>query len=94
MVDEVEREIGHELPRGDFETISGMLIDHLKDLPKGNQNIRIELPKLPSDLIQDEPVTRWLYARVVEVEHHVPTLVELSVEVTSDDVDAQEGTSS
>ncbi|MDN5816696.1 CBS domain-containing protein, partial [Yaniella sp.] len=34
-IDEVEREIGHELPRGDFETISGMLIDHLKDLSEG-----------------------------------------------------------
>ena len=94
LIDEVEREIGHELPRGDFETISGMLIHHLKDLPKVNQHIRIQLPHLPSDLIQDEPVTRCLYATVLEVEHRVPTLVELYVEVTSDAADAQKGTSS
>ena len=92
-VDEVEREIGHELPRGDFETISGMLIDYLKDLPKTNQQIRIELPKLPSDLVQEEPVTRYLHATVVEIEHRVPTLVELSVEVVSD-AEAQEGPNS
>lgn len=93
-IDEVEREIGHELPRGDFETISGMLIDHLKDLPTAHQNIRIRLPQLPSDLVQDEPVTRCLYATVLEVEHRVPTLVELSVEVTSGANDAQEGAKS
>lgn len=93
-IDEVEREIGHELPRGDFETISGMLIDHLKDLPRVNQNIRIQLPQLPSDLVQDEPVTRCLYATVLEVEHRVPTLVELAVEVTSDTADTQEGRNS
>ena len=94
LIDEVERKIGHELPRGDFETISGMLIHQLKDLPKVNQHIRIQLPQLPSDLIQDEAVTRCLYATVLEVEHRVPTLVELYVEVTSDTDDAQEGTSS
>jgi CBS domain containing-hemolysin-like protein len=93
-IDEVEREIGHQLPRGDFETISGMLIDHLKDLPTVDQHIRIQLPQLPSDLVQDEPVTRCLAARVVEIEHRVPTVVELSVEVASDNAETQEGTSS
>ena len=93
-IDEVEREIGHQLPRGDFETISGMLIDHLKDLPTVDQHIRIQLPQLPSDLVKDEPVTRCLTARVVEIEHRVPTVVELSIDVTSDDAETQEGISS
>jgi len=93
-IDEVEREIGHQLPRGDFETISGMLIDHLKDLPTVDQHIRIQLPQPPSDLVKDEPVTRCLTARVVEIEHRVPTLVELSIDVTSDNAETQEGTSS
>lgn len=93
-IDEVEREIGHQLPRGDFETISGMLIDHLKDLPTVDQHIRIQLPQLSSDLVKDEPVTRCLTARVVEIEHRVPTVVELSIDVTSDNAETQEGTSS
>lgn len=93
-IDEVEREIGHQLPRGDFETISGMLIDHLKDLPTVDQHIRIQLPQPPSDLVKDEPVTRCLTARVVEIEHRVPTVVELSIDVTSDNAETQEGTSS
>lgn len=83
-IDEVEREIGHQLPRGEYETIAGLLIDHLKDLPHLDQTVKIQLPQLPSDLVRDEPVTRCLYARVLELDRRVPSLVELSVEVTSE----------
>lgn len=80
-IDEIERKIGHTLPRGDYATISGMLISHLKDLPAEGQTARIELPHTPSDLIQDEPRTRYLEATVVKLTKHVPTLVELSIVV-------------
>ncbi len=89
-VDEVERRIGHELPRGEYETISGMLIDHLQDLPQINQDIRIELPQLPSDFVHDEPVTRCLHVKVLELDKRVPSLVELSVEVINEANDPEE----
>jgi len=89
-VDEVEREIEHKLPRGHYETISGMLIDYLKDLPKQGQVIRIELPQLPSDLVGEEPVTRRLEARVLELEKRVPSLVEIGIEVTVGEADPKE----
>ena len=90
LLDEVEREIKHQLPRGDYETISGMLIHHLKDLPELNQQVTIELPLLPSDLVRDEPTTRSLHARIVEVQRRVPSQVELRVEVTVGDEGSQE----
>lgn len=90
LIDEVEREISHELPRGDYETISGMLIDHLKDLPTLDQRITIELPLLPSDLVHDEQITRCLHARVLEIERRVPTVVELRVDVTVGATETQE----
>lgn len=90
LIDEVEREISHVLPRGDYETISGMLIDHLKDLPTIDQHLTIDLPLLPSDLAHDETITRALHARVLEIEHRVPTLVELRVEVTHGEDISQE----
>ena len=93
LIDEVERQINHELPRGDYETISGMLIDHLKDLPAVDQQVTIELPLLPSDLVGDEPTTRRLHARVLEVQRRVPTMVELRVEVLIGDNESQEETS-
>ncbi|MDN6498781.1 MAG: hemolysin family protein [Yaniella sp.] len=92
-VDEAEREIDHDLPRGDYETIAGMLIAYLKDLPRVGQTVRMDMPQTPSDLMQDEHATRYVDVTVLEVDKHVPTLVELAVQVTSDEPD-QEGTPS
>lgn len=92
LIDEVEREINHELLRGDYETISGMLIHHLKDLPELNQQLTIDLPLHPSDLVDDEPTSRRLYARILELERRVPTVVELRVEVIVGDNESQEDT--
>ncbi|GAA4476643.1 hemolysin family protein [Enteractinococcus fodinae] len=89
-VDEVERQIKHALPRGEYETLSGMLIDHLQDLPKLGEVIRIELPQLPSDLVGDEPVSRCLQAKVVELEKRVPSMVEVDIEVTVGSSDPKE----
>lgn len=88
-IDEIEREIDHELPRGNYETISGMLIDHLKDLPKQGQLVRIDLPQLPSDLVGDEPVTRTLRARVIELDKRVPAVVDVDIEVTTGEADEE-----
>lgn len=89
-IDEVEREINHRLPRGDYETLAGMLINYLEDLPVQDQLIRIDLPQLPSDLVRDEPITRCLEARIVAIEKRVPAWVDVNIEVTDDSADPKE----
>jgi CBS domain containing-hemolysin-like protein len=78
-LDEVERSLGHELPRGDFETLSGLLIASAGGLPASGEVIDVELPVDPADLALDEPPRRILRAEVLVVERRVPALVRLTV---------------
>lgn len=84
-LDEAEREIGQQLPRGDYETISGMVIAYLRDLPAVGTSVQIPLPQTAEDLIGDEPITRYLKAKVLELGRHVPQLVELSEETATEE---------
>ncbi len=74
-LDEAERAIGHDLPRGDYETVSGLLIAHHGTLPRAGDTVDVELPLDPADLVRDEPVTRRVVVDVLSVERHVPNLV-------------------
>ena len=74
-LDEVERAIGHELPRGEVETIAGLLIAELGALPSEGDVVIIALPVDPSELVADVPVLRQLVIDVLEVERYVPTQV-------------------
>lgn len=74
-LDEVERAIGHELPRGDFETVAGMLIAELGALPVQGDIVTVDLPVDPAELANDEPLRRQLVVDVLRVERHVPTEV-------------------
>ena len=74
-IDEVERAIGHDLPRGDVETVAGMLIAEFGALPVEGDVVTIDLPVDPADLVDDEPVRRRLVVDVLRVERHVPTEV-------------------
>lgn len=75
-LDEVERAIGHDLPRADeVETVAGLLIAELGALPAQGDVVTIGLPIDPSELIADEPVLRQLVIDVLEVERYVPTQV-------------------
>ncbi len=90
-VDEVERAIGHELPEGDYETISGVLIAVRGELPAVGETVTVVLPDDPRDLVEDEPVRRVLDVEVLEVTRHVPSelLVRL-IELTPENADAGE----
>ncbi|GGH41951.1 hemolysin family protein [Microbacterium album] len=79
-VDEAERAIGHELPRGDYETIAGLVIAERGGLPEVGDELIVDLPDDPADLVWDEPTVRWLDVRVLEVARHVPTLVHVTVQ--------------
>ena len=74
-VDEVERAIGHDLPEGDYETLSGLVIAELGALPGVGQVVVVELPEDPSEVVLDERVTRALEIEVREIERHVPSAV-------------------
>lgn len=77
-VDEVERALGIDLPRGDYETIAGLLI--AARLPDQGTSLRIELPADPADLaVEEPPGPRSLHAQVLAVRRHVPSRVRLEL---------------
>jgi CBS domain containing-hemolysin-like protein len=87
-LDEVERAIGYELPRGDVETVAGMLIAELGALPSQGDTVTVDLPIDPAELVADEPVRRRLEVDVLRVERHVPTELRVrlvEVAATEDD---------
>lgn len=72
-LDEAERAIGYDLPRGDYETVAGMLIAELGALPLPGDTVTVDLPVDPAELIADEPVRHRLLVDVLRVERYVPT---------------------
>lgn len=79
-VDEIERAIGHDLPDGDYETVSGLLIAHVGGFPAEGDVHDIQLPVSPSDYIDDdEPPARTLRLIVEAVERHVPSSVRIEL---------------
>ncbi|GAA3164195.1 hemolysin family protein [Blastococcus jejuensis] len=79
-VDEVERALGVDLPRGDYETIAGLVIAAAGTLPEREATLTVELPPDPGDLVHaDDPAARRLHVRVLAVERHVPSRVRLEL---------------
>ena len=79
-IDEVERAIDYDLPRGDYETIAGLVIAQLGELPDPGAAVEVELDPDPADLVhEDEPQPRRILIEVLQVDRHVPSLVRLSV---------------
>lgn len=78
-VDEVERAIDRDLPRGDYETIAGLVIAQIGQLPDQGAAVEVELDPDHADLVEDEPRVVRILIEVLEVERHVPSLVRLSV---------------
>jgi CBS domain containing-hemolysin-like protein len=79
-IDEVERTLGITLPRDDYETISGLVIKELHRLPVVGDEVEIELPPSPHDLLDhNQPVIRVIRAEVLETRRHVPRLVRLTI---------------
>jgi len=74
-LDEVERAIGHRLPRGDVETMAGMLIAQLGALPAEGDTVNVDLPVESAELASEDPVRRRLVVDVLRIERHVPTEV-------------------
>lgn len=87
-LDEVERLIGHDLPRGDAETIAGLIISEYGDLVPEGGSVRIVLPEKASETVKGMRIERWLDVEVTEIERHVPS--QLIVRLHENDLDAPE----
>jgi CBS domain containing-hemolysin-like protein len=79
-VDEVERALGTDLPRGDYETVAGLVIAAHGGLPEEGATLEVELPPDPGDLVHDDdPAPRFLRIQVLAVDRHVPSRVRLEL---------------
>lgn len=79
-VDEVERAVGRDLPRGDYETIGGLAIAAHGSLPAAGTSVVVLLPGDPGDLAHaGEPDPVWMRVDVLSIERHVPALVRVTV---------------
>ncbi|WP_114906548.1 hemolysin family protein [Ornithinimicrobium murale] len=74
-VDEIERAIGHTLPDGDYETVSGLLIATHGALPE--QGDVIVVPIEPQSVLESEHEQLALHVEVLELDRHVPSLLRL-----------------
>ncbi len=97
-VDEVERSLDVDLPRGDYETVAGLAIAAHGGLLEEGSRLTIELPPDLGDLAHDdEPTPRFLSVEVLAVDRHVPSRVRLELpgrttaSDASDAVDAATG---
>jgi len=80
-LDEVERAIDCELPRGDYETLAGLAIAAHGALPPVGTVVEVELPVDPADLAAaEDPMPAFLLLEVVELERHVPSALRVTLE--------------
>lgn len=78
-LDEVERRMACELPEGDYETLSGLLMTRAGDLLEVGEIVTFELPPAPSDYGTDNAAPRQLHITVLSVDRHVPHTLALSI---------------
>lgn len=79
-VDEIERALLVDLPRGEYETIAGLVIDAYGALPPEGTVVEVELPLDPGDYVHDdEPAQRFVRAEVLDVDNHVPSRLRLTL---------------
>jgi CBS domain containing-hemolysin-like protein len=84
-LDEVERLVGHRIPEGDVETLSGLVVSRFADFPAVNDVVAIPLSPDPADLVDEStPAPRLLKAQVLAVDNRVPS--SLLVTITGSEI--------
>lgn len=79
-IDEVEWAIGLKLPTGDYETVSGLVLQTLGRLPEKGEQIDLELQPNAAQLTLDEDApARHVRIEVLAVERHVPARVRITL---------------
>ncbi|MFD0866117.1 transporter associated domain-containing protein [Tessaracoccus lubricantis] len=85
-VDEVERAIGLKLPGGDFETVSGLIIHALGDLPEEGAVVDLVLePTAAQRTIDPSTPARHVRIEVLAVERHVASRVRITLPGTQEE---------
>jgi CBS domain containing-hemolysin-like protein len=88
-IDEVERAIGRDLPRGDYETIAGLVIAEEGRLPAVGERLEVALSDEGAELIEDVRFHRTLEIEIVALDRHVPSEVRIRVIETPFDDDGE-----
>ncbi|MEG3613628.1 hemolysin family protein [Isoptericola haloaureus] len=78
-LDEAERVLEHELPRGDYETMSGLVIAEHGHLPQVGETVTVELATEPVELALHEQVQRRLTIEVLTVDRYVPSRLRVTL---------------
>ena len=90
-IDEVERAIGLTLPTGDYETVSGLVLQTLGRLPEAGEQIDLELQPTAAQLTLDEDAAaRHVRIEVLAVERHVPARVRITLPEAPGDGDGED----
>lgn len=93
-LDELERTVECDLPRGDHETLAGLVISAHGALPRVGTVVRVELPLDPADLGQAaEPAAHHLLIEVVEVTRHVPSRLRVELDAVRGSLTDEAGAS-
>jgi len=80
-IDEFERALDLDVPRGDYETVSGLVIAAHGGLPAVGTTVEVDVEPDPGDLAsRDEPTRQALRITVLEVRSHVPARVRVTLE--------------
>jgi CBS domain containing-hemolysin-like protein len=82
-VDEVGRLLDADLPEGEYETVSGLVIAELQRLPEPGDVVRVVLPR-PAGAEEDEP-EQAVDIEVLVVERRVPEQVRIRRAVSVED---------
>jgi CBS domain containing-hemolysin-like protein len=78
-IDELERLLGEEMPEGDWETLSGLLIAEVGELPSPGDLISVVLDETPEDATDGVTADRVLKAKVLTVRKRIPAMVEVQI---------------
>ena len=91
-IDELERLMGIDIPEGDWETLSGLLIGTKGSLPEVGEQIEIGILQDVDDITSGEETIQVLRAQVGTIDRHIPddVIVEL-VRITPPDEESEEG---
>nr|WP_309225735.1 hemolysin family protein [Quadrisphaera sp. INWT6] len=88
-LDELERAVGRDLPRGDYETVAGFVIAQHGALPAVGDAVEVEPPDDPARP-DDEPAPPALRFEVLAVQRHVPSSVRVSQVAEQDETTERE----
>jgi CBS domain containing-hemolysin-like protein len=93
-IDELERLLDFDLPEGDWETLSGLIISQHGGLPDQGEIVEIELEGTAEDLTSGDLVKRFLIAEIATLQRRVPARVNIEIREVSEDEDDDDSSAS